>query len=260
MMDAPQHVLHRDFETRSVLDLNQVGAHIYAAHATTEVLWLGYAVDDGPVRLWRPGDPKPQPFIEAATNPIWTASAHNDTFETAIETNILHARYGFPIIPIERHRCTLAASLAVGLPGKLKTVAAALGLKHQKDEAGERLMHQMSKPRRSRKGEDPSKIYWFEDEARMQRLGQYCIKDVECERELDSWLPRLPEFEQRLWLLNNKINDHGFHIDRVLAEAGRRIAEAAVPEIDAELAEVTGGAVTTVNQIMRLKRWLREQT
>ena len=43
-----------------------------------------------------------------------------------------------------------------------------------------------------------------------------------------------------------------------LAEAARRIAQAAAPEIDAELAELTGGAVTSINQIARLLQWLQE--
>src|SRR5262249_51699823 len=148
------HVLHRDFETRSQLDLKKVGAHKYAAHPTTECLCAAYAVDGGPVQLWLPGDPPPEVWLEATHNPNWAAAAHNDQFETAIEQHILAPRFGFPLIPIERHRCTQAMALALGLPAKLSTAANALELANRKDAAGERLMHQMSKPRRARKGED----------------------------------------------------------------------------------------------------------
>ena len=58
---------------------------------------------------------------------------------------------------------------------------------------------------------------------------------------------------RRLWVLSSKINERGFHVDRKFAEAARRIAQAAAPEIDAELAELTGGAVTGINQIARLQ-------
>jgi hypothetical protein len=44
----------------------------------------------------------------------------------------------------------------LGLPAKLGMAADALELANRKDAAGERLMHQMSKPRRPRKGEDPA--------------------------------------------------------------------------------------------------------
>ena len=147
-----QHVLHRDIETRSRVDLRKVGAHKYAADPSTEVLCVAFAVDDGPVQLWLPGDPVPPEFIEAAANPSWIVCAHNDAFETAIEQHVLAPRHGWPLIPLERHRCTMAMCLALGLPAKLSAVADALELANRKDAAGERLMHQMSKPRRAAQG------------------------------------------------------------------------------------------------------------
>ena len=42
---------------------------------------------------------------------------------SAIEQHILHPRYGFPLIPPDRHRCTQAMSLALGLPAKLGLLA-----------------------------------------------------------------------------------------------------------------------------------------
>jgi DNA polymerase len=253
------HVLHRDFETRSQLDLKKVGAHKYAVHPTTECLCAAYAVDGGPVQLWLPGDPPPEVWLEAAHNPNWIAAAHNDQFETAIEQHILAPRFGFPLIPIERHRCTQAMALALGLPAKLSTAANALELANRKDAAGERLMHQMSKPRRARKGEDRDAVHWFDDAERLQRLYTYGTQDVEVERELHDWLLSLPPAEQLLWQLSSTINGRGFCFDRSFAGAARQIARAAAPEIDSELTRITGGAVTGINQIARLQVWLQEQ-
>src|SRR6516162_10201224 len=73
---AATHVLHRDYETRSRLDLCKVGAFIYAADVSTQVLCAAYAVDDDPVQLWWPSDPIPLEFKEAATDPAWIACAH----------------------------------------------------------------------------------------------------------------------------------------------------------------------------------------
>ena len=75
------HVLHRDYETRSTLDLRRVGVHRYADDPSTDVLCCAYAADDQPVRLWIPGDPVPPEFIEAASNPNWVVAAHGDHFE-----------------------------------------------------------------------------------------------------------------------------------------------------------------------------------
>jgi DNA polymerase len=144
----PVHILHRDYETRSRLILKSVGTHVYAASASTEVLCCRYAVDDQSVQLWTPGKPIiPPEFTEAANNPNWIVAAHGDHFETAIEHHIMTAR-GWPEIPIERHVCTMARCLAVGLPARLSAAADAFELANRKDAAGERLMHQMSKPRK----------------------------------------------------------------------------------------------------------------
>ena len=255
--DGRPHVLHRDFETRGVLDLTVVGVHRYAADPRTEVLVVGYAVDDGPVQQWFPNDPTiPPAWREAAHNPNWTASAHNDSFKSAIEHHILGPR-GFPEIPLERHLCTMAAALTLALPADLGLLAQVLRLKHQKDAAGVRIMLQMAKPRRPRKDEDPSGVYYHDDPEKFERLCAYNRIDVEVERELHGVLP--PLAEPNLWHLDQRINSRGIYFDRALIEAALRITQAARPEIDAELARATDGAVTAATQVARLQAWLRRQ-
>jgi DNA polymerase bacteriophage-type len=256
---APWHVLHRDYETRGTVLLKAVGTHRYAADPHTEILCVAYAVDDDPVQLWIPGNPVPPEFIEAARNSRWVLAAHGDHFETAIEQHVLAPRYGWPLVPLERHVCTMALTLARGLPARLSAAADALELANRKDASGERLMHQTSKPRHARQGEDPAGTYWFDDQERLDRLYAYCRQDVEVERELHVRLSPLPPDEQAIWVLSSKINDRGFCVDRKFAEAARTIAQAAAPEINQELATVTGGAVTGINQIARLQAWLIEQ-
>jgi DNA polymerase bacteriophage-type len=257
--DGGQHVLVRDYECRGVLALNRVGAHRYAADSRTTVLCCAYAADNEPVKLWTPGDAIPPEFCEAANNPNWIAVAHNAAFEVAIEQHILGPRFGWPLIPIERQRCTLAAALAAGLPARLSAVADVLELANRKDAAGERLMHQTSKPRRPRQDEDPANVYWFEDPDRLNRLYNYCRQDTEVERELYTRLPPLSPTEQAIWILSSKINQRGFCVDRAFAESARKIARGAGPEIDAEIAQITGGTVTKINQIARLLQWLQQQ-
>jgi DNA polymerase bacteriophage-type len=222
--DAVQHVLHRDYETRGVLQLQKVGVWKYAADDHTEMLCCAFCVDSEPVKLWLPGDPVPAEFLEAANNPAWLACAHNAQFELAIEHLIMRRRHGWPKIPLRQQRCTMAAALALALPPKLELIAEVLELLHQKDQSGQRLMLMMSKPRRARKNEDPEGRYWFDEEDRRQRLYGYCRKDVEVERELYQQLRPLPPEEQKLWLLDLLINVRGFRIDRDLAAAARAVA------------------------------------
>lgn len=146
-------ILLRDFESRATLNLKLVGAWRYTTNPSTEVLCCAYCVDDGPVQLWRPGDPVPPEWIEAARDPSWLAVAFNDHFERLIEAHIMGPRYNWPLIPLERHRCLQASALSCALPGKLETVTVALDLTEQKDAAGYKNMLALSRPRKPRKGE-----------------------------------------------------------------------------------------------------------
>jgi DNA polymerase len=245
--------LHRDFETRSVLALGDVGAWKYSRHFQTEILCACFAVDDGPVKLWTPHDPIPAEFVEAANDPGWLICAHNDSFERLIEQHILAPRYNWPIVPLERHRCTQAAALSLALPAALEKAAAALGLEYRKDMAGHRGMLIMSRPRKPRKDEDPNGIYWLDDPERLERLYAYCKQDVETERALHARVGFLSDKEQAIWLLDQAINDRGLEVDCELAGAAIHIAETAREKINAELAGLTGASI---NQVQKLVAWL----
>ena len=250
--------LRRDYETLSTIDLPAVGAWRYATHPTTDLRCGAYAVDDGPIKLWVPGDPVPAEFIEAARNPDWLVSAFNDQFERLIEQFILGPRYGWPLVPIERHRCSQAAALALALPADLGKVARALALTHQKDAAGHKVMLQLSKPRRPRKDEDPAGVYWHNDPERLAILYRYVKQDVAVERELDHRIgPLSPELQSE-WLLDAVINERGTYLDGTLLDAAINISEAAQREINAELQEITGGELKSINQ-QQIKEWLGER-
>src|SRR5262245_55988170 len=252
-------VLFHDYETKSVLDLREVGAWRYATDATTDVWCCAYAVDDKPIQLWVPGDPVPPELIEAANNPDWTTSAFGDHFERLITRHLMAPRYGWPLIPLGRRRCTQAAALALALPAKLKSVADALELEQQKDERGHRVMMQMAKPRRPRQDEDPNGTYWFDDPERREQLYAYCKQDVATERALHHKIEGLSPEEQALWALDATINNRGIYIDGNLLDAAINIAEAAERAISAELQTITEGALDTIHQTARLMAWLAEQ-
>ena len=82
---ASRHLLFRITKRGSAANLKAVGARKYAQHPSTDVWCCAYAVDDGPVTIWKPGDPVPFEFVEAARNPGWHVVAFNDAFERAVE-------------------------------------------------------------------------------------------------------------------------------------------------------------------------------
>src|SRR5262249_14440223 len=63
------------------LDLGDVGTWQYAIHPETRVWCCAYAVDDGPVKLWVPGNTIPPEILEAADDPTYLLSAFNNSFE-----------------------------------------------------------------------------------------------------------------------------------------------------------------------------------
>jgi DNA polymerase len=71
-------------------------------------------------------------------------------------------------------------------------------------------------------------------------------------------MPELPPEEVEVYQLDQVINARGVPIDRNLAEAGRAVALKAKPALNEELADITGGAVTTVDQVGKMKTWLAE--
>jgi DNA polymerase len=247
-------ILFHDFETRSTLNIKKVGAWRYATHKDTEVLCCAYAVDDGSVEIWTPDMPVPQAFIEAAQNPKWSTSAFNDQFERLITTHIMAPRHGWPIVPLERRRCSQAVALSHALPPALKDAAKALGLANQK--ADDAIMLRMSKPRKACQGEDPNVVHWHdgaEDHATLQR---YCTKDMLCEREISRRLPPLSDDEQAVWIFDQQVNDRGFFVDDKLVSGAIKIAKAISAEIAAELQQITGGAVKSVDGKEKLMAWL----
>ena len=208
------------------------------------------------MKLWVSGDPVPPEFIEASSSPASVVSAFNDNFERSIEQHIMVPRYGFPTIPIERHRCTQASARALALPGSLAGVAEALGLEQQKDAAGQALMKQMARPRKPRPTEDPNGVYWFDDEERRKQLYEYCKTDVMTERAIHKRIGHLPDAEQKVWIGDTATNDRGFCIDPGLIAGAINIGTAAQAALNVELYQVTGGEISTIGQTEKMITWL----
>jgi len=238
-----------DFETRGVVNLETAGVSRYARDRLTEVLCVGYAVGNKPARIWNVGDPLPEDLFAAEE-----FAAHNMAFERAIWTHKLTPLHGFPPIPpLSRQRCTMAMGLAAALPGELAKLAIALDLPFKKDAEGYRLMRRMSRQRRPRKGEDPNEIYFEDGPEERKRLGVYCMNDVETERAANRRLPPLSPDEQALWELDAIINARGFFCDVPLTIAARDLSRAEQKSVDAKIAEITGGEITSISQIERIK-------
>jgi DNA polymerase len=247
-----------DVEARSAISLTEAGPWRFASDATTEVLCISYAIGDGEPETWVPDQPVPQCFVDAATDPRWLLVAHNDAFERAIERRLLGPRFNWPRIPLGQRRDTMSIALAAALPGSLDKCAATLGLPVRKDPAAHRAMLQMVRPRRPRKGELPG-LYWHDTPELRGLVSDRNKRDVVMTREIWRRLPALVSSEQTLWELDAEINDRGVFCDRALVEAAREVVQQEQDAIDQEIASLTQGKVTTVNQVVRIKAFLQER-
>lgn len=249
-------VLSLDVESRSAVDLKKAGAHRYWEDETTDLWCACYAFDDEPVETWRPGDPVP-PRIAAHVEAGGTISAWNAAFERLAWWGCLTPRYGWPRPRLEQFDDTAAWGAALSIPRGLGDAAKAMGLEEEKDDEGYRLMLRMSKPRRPRKDE-PDGLYWWDDEARVQRLISYCVKDVEAERALRKVLVPLSEAERQVYLLDARMNDRGILLDVPLVHKLIQIVEQEKKRLDKAMKEATGGWVAKCSEAAKLTKWLRD--
>lgn len=287
--------LHIDIETRSTVDLRKTGQYVYAESTTTEITTVAWSIDDDPVRVWLPPtstwsaealvgllleiSPGPastiHPHNPAVTNgwldvgempdmlamaladPAVQKMAHNASFERILLSSPAGRRIGFPasIGDVKQWDCTAARAACFGLPRTLDGAGAALGLATRKDSDGHKLMLQMCKPRRPRKGE-PDGVYWYDDADRVIRQAAYCKRDVEAEQAIDKVLPSLSPEERECWEITERMNDYGVLVDETLLVRVTALIEQAEERLNASLAAKTAGGVKAVSDTGALKRWL----
>jgi DNA polymerase len=219
--------LYLDLETRSPLDLRKVGAYVYAAHPGTEILCVGWAVDDGPVQVHVPPARPPAPLLSALQKGI--VVAHNAEFEREMLASPGQSIFtGATRIPLERMVDTAVLAAAAGMPRDLEDLCIALGLDEKKDADGHRVMLKLSKPRQPSK-EDRAPFWTPETKPEdFSRLYDYCKDDVEAMRAAHKALPLLSPEERDAWRITVQMNERGVRVD--LPAVRRAIEEASIEE------------------------------
>lgn len=255
----PAPVLSIDFETRSACDIIAAGADVYAEHPSTQVLCMAWAIGDGPVHIWRPlcGDSDPIEALDhiAAGGMV---AAWNSAFEESIWTHVIARDYGYwPQLRTEQLDDTMARAYAAALPGALGECAKALGLPQEKDDAGRRVMLQLSKPRIV---DDNGNATWWapaDAPAKFEHLYKYCQQDVVVEREIGRRLRPLSAAERQRWLMDQRINRRGVLLDVAAIDHAKALARSEMKRLSAELRELTAGAVPAATNVGALVKWVQ---
>jgi DNA polymerase len=243
-----------DTETRSAISLRDCGAYIYATDVSTQVLCLGFVIDNGEPQLWLPSDPVPLIFLKIVKHPKeYQVVAHNYEFERAILDNILIPKHGFQPIPLEVQHCTQRLALANAYPAELDLLAQALGLPYRKDPAARKAMLAVSRPKAQRKRKASTIPIWDEDPAKLQLTYERCKLDTITTRAVwqSSKLKQLSDTERRYQIQDASINARGICSDRAFAVAVRDLAIHERAAINLKLQELTHGGITSVDQPKR---------
>lgn len=243
-----------DFETASTADLKRTGSRAYAAHPDTRVLCMAYAFGNGPVQVWKLGEP----FPSAVTAHVFNGGivrAWNAAFEFDVWNLCLTRQPGVATLPLSLNnvRDTMAQAAYYGLPLSLDMAGQALHLPVQKDKAGHALMLRMCRPRST-----APLTWWHEtDPQKYADLIAYCKTDVEVERAIADRLPQLPAKELSVWQLDRRMNLRGVALDRTLVEELKAMSLLAAADANAEMSRLTAGNVPAVTSAARLLKLLR---
>ena len=244
-------ILFGDFETRSPVDLKKSGADVYARHPQTRAMAFGYAFDEDKVSVIPIGQKPSQAIIEhvAQGKPF---VAHNASFEWLI-WNCVYRRE-FPDLPQLKSSqliCTMAMSYAMSLPGSLEKAAPAAGIATKKDMQGKRIMLQLASPLANGNFHEPDQV-----PEKFAQMYEYCVQDVEVERDLYKRLIKLSLKEKAVWQLDHKINQRGVSVDMVAVKNAIEIVELEKARLNEEMRLVTENAVATCTANAQLTTWL----
>lgn len=246
-----------DIETYSGADLAEVGVYKYTEDPDFAVLLIGYSFDGGPVQVHDCTEPGcwPRDFLQALTDPAVTKTAWNANFERTC----LAAELGDAMHP-EQWSDTMILAMEMGLPGSLAAAGIALGLPEEqlKDPVGKSLIQYFSKPCKPTKANGGrTRNLPQHDPDKWGLYIEYNRRDVVTEMAIRSRLLPLADSEQRLWCLDQRMNDNGVRVDIPMVEKIVRFDEQNRERLQSEARRIT--SLQNPNSLQQLKSWLASQ-
>lgn len=249
--------LHIDVETYSSVDLKKAGMYKYCESLDFEILLVSYSFNGQTVKtidLTR--HPFPLFLKELIRRPDVLKIAHNAAFERTVFNAV-----GVESDPSQWF-CTAVKAAYHGLPLSLGDVSKALDLgDHGKDLSGKRLIDFFCRPCKPTKANGMRLRNMPEDDLeKWKAFIAYNAQDVVSEMKVYEKLSHtdLPEFERRLYALDQRINDKGVGIDITLARNAVKCDEI-VKNINLLEAKLLTGLDNPAS-VPQLKGWLERET
>jgi len=253
-----------DSETRSTLDVTEVGAHAMAADPTLKIISMHWAYDDGPVQNWRgifsrgddpdTQDPLPAELFDriGAGEDIYI---WNEAFDRLV-WNACAARYfktydypGMPPIQLEQVIDVAAMARSHNLPGKLET-SAAVWLPREMQKLGNQSFRPLWSTQRPLTKADYG-LY-----CEMLKYGDH---DVVAMRAMAKMMLAWDEATRRDYIAAERINMRGVGVDLEWAAKAVTFREAITTDVGQRLSDLTDKAITSVSQYVRHRKWAEEK-
>ena len=254
-----QHKLSIDLETYSSVPIAKAGAFRYIDSPDFEILLFAFSLDNGPVQVIdvASGESVPEWLVKALHDPEYIKYAYNAAFEWGCLSKV----YG-PMIP-EQWRDTMLHGLYAGYTAGLEATGRALGLPEDKQKlnTGKALIRYFCVPckatkanggrTRNRPQHDPDKWQLFKE---------YNAQDVVTEMEIAKRLAAfpVPDFVQKQWETDLKINSRGVAVDMEFTRGALAVGETVTGELTDEAVSISG--LDNPNSVKQLVRWLNVET
>lgn len=248
-----------DIETYSSVDIKKSGMYKYALSDDFQILLFAYSIDFGEVKIidLAKGEILPEVIIEALNDKNIIKHAYNAPFEWWC---LNQAGYK---TSIEQWRDTMFHGLYCGYTAGLGATGAAIGLPQdkKKDTTGKALIKLFCVPcKPTKKNGGRLRNLPHHEPEKWELFKNYCIQDVVTETEIYKRLSNfpVPQEEQDLWVLDQKINAYGVKIDTELVRGALNINNVITAELTEEAVQVTG--LDNPNSAAQLGKWLKEKT
>lgn len=248
--------LNIDIETYSSVDIKKAGLYKYVQSPDFQILLFAYSINGGPTQIvdLAQGEEIPNVVLYALANPWVTKHAYNAAFEW-------YSLSKFYKTPLEQWRCTMFHGLYCGYTAGLGPTAVALGLPQDKRKmsVGSSLIKLFCTPTKpTKKNGNRTRTLPHHEPEKWELFKEYCVQDVEVEKEIDKKLHAfpVPDAEQKLWELDQLINARGVRIDRQLVDGALMVDDFATAQLTEEAVKITG--LANPNSAQQLTKWLSE--
>lgn len=246
-----------DIETYSDMSLPDCGVHRYAASEQFEILLFAYSLNDEPTQIidLASGEKIPDKIMEYLTDDSVIKTAYNAAFER----NCINRFFGLSLKP-EGWRCTLVQASMLSLPLSLEGVGEALNLDKKKMSEGKDLIRYFCMPCKPTKANGGRTRNLPSDAPEKWELFKtYCIRDVDVEKQIRNKLAKfpIPDREQKLYCMDQRINDRGIMVDQELIGHAVACDLLYKETVTKKAYEISG--LENPNSVSQLKDWLNEK-